>query len=116
MNALGASKLLSDLGMRVASVSLLCADDRVKEAMKNAGTPCPINGKIGDEARLGMGDESCGSAISEDQKNLVERLFDEQAETKIGLGCYHWHFVYCYSYSNADPYSYWAVQMPPKMD
>jgi hypothetical protein len=24
--------------------------------------------------------------ISEDQKNLVERLFDEQAETKIGLG------------------------------
>ena len=42
-----ASKLLSDLGMRVASVSLLCADDRVKEAMKNAGTPCQINGKVG---------------------------------------------------------------------
>jgi hypothetical protein len=81
-----ASKLLSDLGMRVASVSLLCADDRVKEAMKNAGTPCPINGKIGDEARLEWEMKAVEARISEDQKNLVERLFDEQVETKIGLG------------------------------
>ena len=80
------SKLLSDLGMRVASVALLCVDDRVKEAMKNAGTPCPINGKIGDEARLEWEMKAVEARISEDQKNLVERLFDEQAETKIGLG------------------------------
>lgn len=81
-----ASKLLSDLGMRVASVALLCVDDRVKEAMKNAGTPCPIDGKIGDEARLEWEMRAVEARISEDQKNLVERLFDEQAETKIGLG------------------------------
>ena len=81
-----ASKLLSDLGMRVASVALLCVDNRVKEAMKNAGTPCPINGKIGDEARLEWEMRAVEARISEDQKNLVERLFDEQAETKIGLG------------------------------
>lgn len=72
--------------MRVASVALLCVDDRVKEAMKNAGTPCPINGKIGDEARLEWEMKAVEARISEDQKNLVERLFDEQAETKIGLG------------------------------
>ena len=81
-----ASKLLSDLGMRVASVALLCVDDRVKEAMKNAGTPCPINGKIGDEARIEWEMRAIEVQISEEQKNLVERMFDEDAETKIGLG------------------------------
>ena len=37
-------------GMAVASVSLLCQDARVFQAMENAGTPCPYKGKIGKEA------------------------------------------------------------------
>jgi hypothetical protein len=45
------SKNLFDMGMRVAAVSLMCQDDRVFTAMMNAGTPCPIDGKIGEEAR-----------------------------------------------------------------
>jgi len=36
--------------MKVAAVALLCQDPRVFEAMIHAGTPCPYQGKIGDEA------------------------------------------------------------------
>jgi len=46
------SKYLYDMGMKVASVSLLCQDERVFKAMKMAGTPCPYEGKIGKEASL----------------------------------------------------------------
>jgi hypothetical protein len=46
------SKNLFDMGMRVAAVSLMCQDERVFTAMMNAGTPCPIDGKIGEEARV----------------------------------------------------------------
>ena len=44
------SKTLYDMGMRVAAVSLMCQDERVWTAMKMAGTPCPYEGLIGDEA------------------------------------------------------------------
>ena len=46
------SKVLYDFGMKVGAVALLCQDERVFEAMINAGTPCPIDGKIGKEAML----------------------------------------------------------------
>lgn len=45
------SKNLYDMGMKVAAVSLMCQDERVFTAMMNAGTPCPIDGKIGEEAK-----------------------------------------------------------------
>ena len=45
------SKYLYDMGMKVASVSLLCQDERVFKAMAMAGTPCPYEGKIGKEAK-----------------------------------------------------------------
>ena len=38
------------MGMKVASVALLCQDERVFLAMEMAGTPCPYQGKIGKEA------------------------------------------------------------------
>ncbi len=44
------SKTLYDMGMKVAAVAVMCQDPRVFEAMINAGTPCPVNGKIGPEA------------------------------------------------------------------
>jgi hypothetical protein len=46
------SKYLYDTGMKVASVSILCQDERVFKAMEMAGTPCPYKGKIGAEATL----------------------------------------------------------------
>jgi len=45
------SKLLFDLGMKVSAVSILCQDERVFRAMKMSGTPCPINGLIGEGAQ-----------------------------------------------------------------
>jgi hypothetical protein len=44
------SKVLNDLGMKVAAVSVLCQDPRVFFAMEQSGTPCPFEGKIGAEA------------------------------------------------------------------
>ena len=45
------AKTLYDMGMRVAAVSLMCQDYRVWSSMMSAGTPCPYDGKIGDEAK-----------------------------------------------------------------
>jgi hypothetical protein len=45
------SKNLYDMGMKVAAVSALCQDDRVFQAMLDAGTPCPVQGKIGEQAK-----------------------------------------------------------------
>ena len=44
------SKVLNDLGMKVAAVSILCQDPRVFFAMEQSGTPCPFEGKIGQDA------------------------------------------------------------------
>ena len=44
------SRILNDFGMRVAAVAILCQYERVFEAMIQAGTVCPIDGKIGAEA------------------------------------------------------------------
>ena len=46
------SKTLYDMGMKVAAVSTMCQDRRVFDAMMNAGTPCPVDGKIGAEAKV----------------------------------------------------------------
>jgi len=45
------SKNLFDMGMKVAAVATLCQDERVFAAMMAAGTPCPVDGKIGAQAR-----------------------------------------------------------------
>lgn len=45
------AKVLYDMGMKVAAVSTMCQDSRVFNAMWMAGTPCPYEGKIGDEAK-----------------------------------------------------------------
>lgn len=45
------SKNLYDMGMKVAAVATLCQDDRVFQAMLDAGTPCPVQGKIGESAK-----------------------------------------------------------------
>jgi hypothetical protein len=42
---------LYDMGMKVAAVATLCQDERVFTAMMNAGTPCPVDGKIGEQAK-----------------------------------------------------------------
>ena len=43
--------VLAKLGMKVAAISLMCQDENVWKAMMDAGTPCPIDGLIGDKAK-----------------------------------------------------------------
>lgn len=45
------AKTLYDMGMKVAAVSVMCQDERVFNAMMDAGTPCPYDGLIGEEAK-----------------------------------------------------------------
>ena len=47
------SKVLYDMGMKVAAVSVMCQDKNVFDAMMQAGTPCPYDGQIGEAAKLG---------------------------------------------------------------
>jgi hypothetical protein len=63
------SKTLFDMGMKVAAVATLCQDDRVFAAMMNAGTPCPIDGKIGEEAKK----------LWEDNPNRIPKSIEEQS-------------------------------------
>lgn len=45
------AKTLYDMGMKVAAVSVMCQDPRVFKAMMDAGTPCPYDGLIGQDAK-----------------------------------------------------------------
>ena len=44
------AKLLFDFNMKVSAVAILCQDARVFQSMVMAGTPCPFQGKIGNDA------------------------------------------------------------------
>ena len=50
------ARSLYSMGMKVASISTLCADHRVFDAMWMAGTPCPYKGAIGEDAKTGWED------------------------------------------------------------
>jgi len=74
------ARILNDFGMKVAAVAILCQDERVFESMIQAGTPCPIDGKIGKEAK-----ELWGKYDHErpDYSTYVKRMKDrEKADLK----------------------------------
>ena len=43
--------VMAKLGMKVAAIALMCQDKNVWQAMMDAGTPCPIDGLIGEKAK-----------------------------------------------------------------
>jgi len=45
------AKVLYDMGMKVAAVSVMCQDKRIFASMMNAGTPCPFDGLVGSPAK-----------------------------------------------------------------
>jgi len=45
------AKVLYDMGMKVAAVSVMCQDKRIFVSMLNAGTPCPFDGLVGNPAK-----------------------------------------------------------------
>jgi hypothetical protein len=73
------SKTLYDMGMKVAAVATMCQDRRVFDAMLAAGTPCPYEGKIGEQAK----------ASWEANPNKIPKLDEVKLDDnfkKIGLG------------------------------
>jgi hypothetical protein len=73
------SKTLYDMGMKVAAVATLCQDRRVFDAMMSAGTPCPYEGKIGEQAKASW--EANPNQIPKEVK--VEK---DDTYKKIGVG------------------------------
>jgi hypothetical protein len=80
------AKTMYDMGMKVAAVSVMCQDERVFEAMLNAGTPCPKDGLVGDKARLAWEMQAVDDQIKYEQNNPMRKIFNEDVETKLGLG------------------------------
>ena len=79
------SKTLYDMGMKVAAVSVMCQDKRVFDAMMNAGTPCPYDGLIGDDAKAAWKVHSGEKPQEGDQEPKVERTNDEKTLFGTGL-------------------------------
>ena len=74
------SKVLNDLGMKVAAVSILCQDPRVFFAMEQSGTPCPFEGKIGADAKAQW---KLYGKLRPDYDQYTERLKVVQKADKI---------------------------------
>lgn len=77
------AKSLFDMGMKVAAVSTLCQDDRVFTAMMNAGTPCPVDGKIGEEAKKIWDDNPNRKPQSLEEKENAS--FWQKTSTWLGI-------------------------------
>ena len=74
------ARILNDFGMKVAAVALLCQDERVFESMIQAGTPCPISGKIGKDA-LALWNKY--DHERPDYKVYVKRMEDREKADKL---------------------------------
>lgn len=77
------AKVLYDMGMKVAAVSVMCQDPDVFSAMMNAGTPCPFDGLIGDEAKAAWAANS-GDQPAEGE-GVLKGMSDETKSTAGGL-------------------------------
>ena len=71
------AKTLYDMGMKVAAVSVMCQDKRIFDAMMNAGTPCPYDGLIGEEAKIAWLSED-GNTIPEEGVEMDEGWTNDQ--------------------------------------
>ena len=81
------AKTMYDMGMKVAAVSVMCQDSNVKLAMKNAGTPCPINGLIGDAATMAWEEqERIEPETYADDGDIKGMIKNVDKDTKFGVG------------------------------
>lgn len=80
------AKTLYDMGMKVAAVSVMCQDERVFQAMMDAGTPCPYDGMIGDQAKAAWLANQNKEPDTGDDKNFIQNLTEEDKSTFMGSG------------------------------
>ena len=73
------------MGMKVAAVSVMCQDERVFDAMMNAGTPCPYDGLIGDAAKAAwLANEEKKPDEGEKSWNPLENIDEDEKSTLFG--------------------------------
>ena len=77
------AKTLYDMGMKVAAVSVMCQDKRIFDAMMMAGTPCPYDGLIGAEAKIGWETHTSEQPEVEEEE---DKLDDKTKNTMYGIG------------------------------
>jgi hypothetical protein len=77
------AKTLYDMGMKVAAVSVMCQDPRVFDAMMNAGTPCPYDGLIGQQAKDAWKENADKVPGNENKRREID---DDTKSTIIGGG------------------------------
>ena len=80
------AKVLYDMGMKVAAVSVMCQDKRVFDAMMNAGTPCPKDGLIGDAAKAAWLANKDEMPEEGDSRNPLANMDEDERSTVIGGG------------------------------
>ena len=80
------AKVLYDMGMKVAAVSVMCQDERVFEAMMNAGTPCPYDGLIGDAAKAAWLANEEKQPSQGDSRNPLANMDEDEKSTVYGIG------------------------------
>mgnify|MGYP003634719263 FL=1 len=61
------SRSLAQLGLKVSATAILCQDNRVFTAMLAAGSPCPIDGLVGKDAKA----RYIELGIIDDKNNIV---------------------------------------------
>lgn len=76
------SKTLYDMGMKVAAISTLCQDKRIFDAMMMAGTPCPYDGLIGEEAKAAWKANDGKTPVDE----KPEEGMSNDTKKKLGIG------------------------------
>jgi hypothetical protein len=76
------AKTLYDMGMKVAAVSVMCQDKKVFDAMMMAGTPCPYNGLINDEARAAW---EVHTAKQPEENNDDEPTAEDKRNQALGI-------------------------------
>jgi len=81
------AKVLYDMGMKVAAVSVMCQDKRVFDAMMNAGTPCPYDGLIGTQAKDAWKENPDKQpGYKEDKKGFWGSKDEDEKSTIGGVG------------------------------
>lgn len=79
------AKTLYDMGMKVAAVSTMCQDERVFQAMMDAGTPCPYDGMIGDAAKAAwIADQE--KEETRDTNGIMKGMDQDDKSTVKGIG------------------------------
>ena len=76
------AKVLYDMGMKVAAVSVMCQDKRVFDAMMMAGTPCPYDGMIGSDAQAAWSANEEVQPVEEETQGSLDEV---TKKTLVGL-------------------------------